>query len=202
MGTYGGDPFFEWFPTHAGYWKNGTWFVLDTGDSMVSSLVVLGSDWYAGGYITSSVGSSSRREVGYWKNGSWIALASPYTNTNPIADTTVCALVVQGNVYACGYCISSYEWFPCYWRNGTWIALTKLLWLGIWWCSLFTGRHTPRRVRRRRVHQQFGCSRSRLLEEWRLDSAYEPLWLDIWWHCVLAGGLRHGRLRRRHVLYQ
>jgi hypothetical protein len=125
MGTYSGDPFFEWFPTHAGYWKNGTWFVLDTGDSMVSSLVVLGSDWYAGGYITSSVGSSSRREAGYWKNGSWIALASPYTNTNPIADTTVCALVVQGNVYACGYCISSYEWFPCYWRNGTWIELTN-----------------------------------------------------------------------------
>jgi hypothetical protein len=41
-------------------------------DLVVNSLVVSGSNVYAGGYCYNSSGS---RMAGYWKNGTWISLS-------------------------------------------------------------------------------------------------------------------------------
>lgn len=59
-----------------GYWKDGTWTLLDyTSGGRVSAqvggIIVKGSDVYVAG--SGSLGSS--RVVGYWKNGSWVKLA-------------------------------------------------------------------------------------------------------------------------------
>ena len=58
----------------AGYWKNGTWIALadDTTFSEILSLVVIGNDVYAGGYIIDNGNQSYDR---YWKNGTWKALS-------------------------------------------------------------------------------------------------------------------------------
>jgi hypothetical protein len=60
-----------------GYWKNGTWTALPcqaaTPLGRVSSLVVVGSDVYAGGGQVDSL-AMTLAVAGYWANGVWVAL--------------------------------------------------------------------------------------------------------------------------------
>jgi hypothetical protein len=57
-----------------GYWKNGTWTALtpidSTKSSSVYSMVISGTDVYAGG----TFGNSDNVSSGYWSNGIWNAL--------------------------------------------------------------------------------------------------------------------------------
>jgi len=74
-----------------GYWLNGSWNDLPSLDSSrasnVRSLVVLGSDVYAGGYSTNSSGVTV---AGYWLNGSWNGLPP----LDPSKHSVVVSLVV------------------------------------------------------------------------------------------------------------
>jgi hypothetical protein len=55
----------------------------------VNSLVVSGSDVYAGGY---SANASSTSVAGYWKNGTWVGLTNPYGSY----DAAVNSLAISG----------------------------------------------------------------------------------------------------------
>jgi hypothetical protein len=104
----------------AGYWKNGAWVsltLLVLGElAGVNSLVMSGSDLYAGGYRY----DQAHREFmpGYWKNGTWVALPTLDHNAE------VLSIAVAGtDVYCGGYCTSDVEIGAGYWKNGTWTSL-------------------------------------------------------------------------------
>jgi hypothetical protein len=113
-----------------GYWKNGTWVgltplpTLDTKSSSVISLVISGSDVYAGGYCDDV---SGKYVPGYWKNHTWVGLTPPQEAS---ADWEVGTLVVVGgSVYAsaiAGYYGTAPD-SPVatngYWKNGVWVTL-------------------------------------------------------------------------------
>ncbi len=113
-----------------GYWKNGGWVgltplpTLDPKGSSVTSLDVVGSDIYAGGYCDDV---SGKYVPGYWKNGAWVGLVPPQETS---ADWEVGSLVVMGgSVYASANA-DYYETAPDppiatngYWKDGSWVAL-------------------------------------------------------------------------------
>ena len=113
-----------------GYWKNGVWVglpplpTLDPRSSSVTSLLVSGSDVFAGGYSDNSAGMLA---PGYWKNGSWVGLTPPADGSAIGADWRVISLAVQsGSVYAAAAASSPAAPSPPvatngYWKDGAWI---------------------------------------------------------------------------------
>lgn len=103
------------------YWKNEELTSLSTVDSWcdsnVSSIVISGSDIYAGGY---NAGEGS----GYWKNRTWNTLCNREYNSS------VTSLIVSGtDVYAGGYRNNIINFvghsYPGYWKNGIWTGLVS-----------------------------------------------------------------------------
>lgn len=110
-----------------GYWLNSssssTWVPLpklsDTQSSGVSSLVISGTDVYAGGY---SRNSDSVAVPGYWKNSTWVPVSQPTVGK----DAYVLNLQILGNdIIAGGYSFDSSTLIavPGYWRNNHWVQL-------------------------------------------------------------------------------
>jgi len=108
----------------AGYWKDGAWVALansyGTYNAYVLSLMVSGSDVYAGGY---SVDGSGGEVAGYWKDGTWAPLANSYSAHG----AGVTSLVVSGvDIYAGGAIVnSSGVAVAGYWKNDTWVPLSN-----------------------------------------------------------------------------
>jgi len=115
----------------AGYWvtnSGGSAWVLLTNtygsySAVVNSMVVSGSNVYAGGYCANNSGVWV---AGYWvTNGGgtfWVPLTNPYGSYNAV----VTSLVVSGsNVYAGGSCNNSSNSQAGYWLNGSWNGLTN-----------------------------------------------------------------------------
>ncbi|MBF0205507.1 MAG: hypothetical protein HQK53_01325 [Oligoflexia bacterium] len=122
-----------------GYWKNKTWNPLQNPlgynleyDSTVTSLIVSGSNVYAGGQINDSTikrinvgGPMTIQKLipGYWINGIWHALPtnSKSKNSEYIKNSHVKSLAVSGsNIYVGG----DISFSPGYWKNSVWEALT------------------------------------------------------------------------------
>ena len=107
-----------------GYWKNGVWMelpALGAYPASVTSLVVSGTDIYAGGWCWSG-SRSTTQAPGYWKNNVW-------TNcTAECSQPMVTSLVISGsNVYALGYYWTKSFYglvqAPGYWKDGDWVGL-------------------------------------------------------------------------------
>jgi hypothetical protein len=113
------------YPYSALYWLNDTTWVdlppLTTqSNSQVLSLVLSGSDVYAGGWST----GSGAAQPGYWLNGTWVSLGSP---AGTIGGGVGSLVVTGGNVFAGGSVMGAPDGSPIvpgYWLNGAWTALT------------------------------------------------------------------------------
>jgi hypothetical protein len=107
----------------AGYWKDGAWVELTNPygsqyGAGVNSLVVSGSEVWAGGYSA----SSGTAVAGYWKDGAWVGLTSPSAG----AYVSVRSLVVtSSDVYAGVSGIVVFIGFADYYKNGAVVELTS-----------------------------------------------------------------------------
>ncbi len=107
----------------AKYWRDGTAVTLSNPayNAVVNSIVVAGTDVYAGGYEINN-DASPVKVAKYWKNGTGVTLTDPASTTSV---PEINSMAVSGSdVYAAGYENINNKEVARYWKNGAGVSLT------------------------------------------------------------------------------